>query len=295
MTISHISNNINLIKYLDFIQIFLSSINLIIKGVIISVYFNTDKDDNHQELTRIIIYEFFSTQLLTSFIMESDIKIYFYFFLQNLSLIIVSIFYTKNDRYYLFDTFASFFTGIIFFLIRKEWDLNMRLMYSEKYKFQVFFNYTFDYLNGLNCFIINVKDDKNIFYQDKLAKLLIKYEFCPDDNLNDPKNSYNTLFDNDPTKKKNILDNYFHIENLDENSPFIINMEKFFNFANNLTFYKADLIKDSNNDDQKTFCDNMKNEEIEILECILILNKLKYLNIFYYIFTSTLFLTHLNK
>ena len=56
MTISHISNNINLIKYLDFIQIFLSSINLIIKGVIISVYFNTDKDDNHQELTRIIIY-----------------------------------------------------------------------------------------------------------------------------------------------------------------------------------------------------------------------------------------------
>jgi len=242
--LSHFIRNRNIINFIDLIQIFLSSINLILKGLMVSLYYSTSINDNHEEITRIIIYEFISTNLLISFIMESDIRIYFYFFLQNLGLIIVAINRSIKDRFYQYDAFISFFMAFIFFMIRKEWDYSLRLIFSEKYKFQVYFNYASNYFNGLNCFTLNIQNNKNIYYKNNFAYFINKNEFVSSQNFEEENSDENQLLNflnNDDNF--DIFKKKFNVENIDENSPFFIKKENFFKFANNLKFYKRNSIK----------------------------------------------------
>jgi len=245
ITISHLIKNRQIIKILDLIQIILSSLNLILKGLLISIYYNNKIFDNHEEITRIIIYEFLSTNLLISFLFESDMKIYLYFFLQNLGLIIVAIKYSIKDRFYQYEAIVSFFISFIFFMIRKEWDYTLRLTFSEKYKFQVYFNYAFDYFNGLNCFTINIHNNKNIYYTNNFAQFVNKNEFSWLQDLNEPHKQLDNCLKNDENFE--FYKNQFIIKNIDENSPLFIDKEKFFEFANNLRYFKENSVKNFSN------------------------------------------------
>lgn len=282
MIINHFIKNNKFLIFNNYLQITLSSINLIIKGILICVYFNTKENDNNEELIRIIIYEFISTNLLISFILEADVRVYLYFFLQNTALVIVCIIYANQDRHYIYDAIISFFVAFTFFMIRKQWDYNIRLIFSEKMKFQIYFNYAFDFLNGLNCYNINIKKNKVIYYKDNLTSLfdMLKEkgfisrpripsfdEESPSKNNKKINPVEKNLGDYDILINEMEKENSFKLENLDENSQLLIIKNNFLEFLKNLKFFEKNQIEalkmPHNNGLIKDYNDKMEKENLE--------------------------------
>jgi len=114
------SRRITLIN--DHIQIFLSSFNIVGKGYILCLMLNTSENDNVEELLRIIIYDFFSTNIYLITKLEANIFISMFYFLFNFSLIILGCVYSIKNRNYFLEAFTSFFTFLIFYALRKQWD-----------------------------------------------------------------------------------------------------------------------------------------------------------------------------
>jgi len=158
----------------DHIQIFLSSLNMISKGFILCLYFNTHENDNVEELLRIIIYDFISTNIYLITKIEANILISFFYFLLNFSLIILGFYYSNKNRFYFLEGFTSLCTFIIFYALRKQWDFKQRHSFAEKIKFEKYFFYTVDYLDGLNGYNLNVRNKSMIFYGTKINSLITK-------------------------------------------------------------------------------------------------------------------------
>lgn len=153
--------------YHNHFQVFLSSMNLTLKGLLVCLKYNNDSTDNYAELLRIIIYDFVSTNIYLLTKLESDIRISLYYFLQSLCLMTCAIKYSNRNHFYYLEGMTSFFVYLIFYCLRKEWDYKLRCLFLEKIKFKYYFNYTLDFLDGLNAFNVNVQNDNNIFYNEK--------------------------------------------------------------------------------------------------------------------------------
>lgn len=153
-------------------QVFISSANLISKGFILIFIISTPDNDHVEELLRIIIYDFFSTNIYMITILEANLKLSIFYFLLNLSVIILGSIKASENRFYLLEGFTSFCVFVIFYSLRKQWDYKLRLIFAEKNKFQKFYLYTLDYLDGLTGYSINVQNKKMIFYGKKVYSLI---------------------------------------------------------------------------------------------------------------------------
>ncbi len=153
-------------------QIFISFLNLSLKLIIISVYYNTQNNDNEMELLRIIIYQSLSTNIYMITKLEANIFISLFYMFFNFTNIIISILFCRKNHYFHLEISVNFCVYLIFYLLRKEWDMKIRHLYAEKYKFETFYLYTFDYINGLNGFTLNINNNLNIFYNDKINNLI---------------------------------------------------------------------------------------------------------------------------
>jgi len=251
------------------IQIFLSSLNLISKGFVLCLHFNTDKNDNVEELLRIIIYEFVSTNLFLITRLEANIFISLFYFLLNLSIVILGYAYSFENRYYLLEGFTSFCTFLIFYSIRKQWDYKIRIIFAEKIKFEKYFIYTVDYLEGLNGYNINVQNNKMIFYGKKINTLisdLIENNFLIDwdkdqaRDLDKEKKFKDSDISNkiikhklDLQKKSQVQDKFFfdeyELNSKDENLTISL--------LKKLTFYK-------NYENQNSFTDKINLAEVKV-------------------------------
>jgi len=156
----------------DHIQIFLSSLNILSKGYILCLYLNTVENDNVEEFLRKIIYDFFATNIYLITKLEANIYVSIFYFLLNFSLIILGYFYSNKNRYYFLEGFTSFCTFLIFYALRKQWDSKLRLIFADRIKFEKYYLYTVDYLEGLNGYNINIQNNRTIFYGTKLNTLL---------------------------------------------------------------------------------------------------------------------------
>ena len=156
------------------IQIFLSAINMVNKGFILCLSFNTDHNDNVEEMLRIIIYDFVSTNIYLVTRLEANIFVYCCYFLLNLSLVIMGLIYSNKNRFYYLEGITSFCVFVIFYAFRKQMDYNQRVVYAEKSKFEKYFIYTMDYLEGLNGYNLNVQNNRNISYGLKMNGLMRK-------------------------------------------------------------------------------------------------------------------------
>jgi len=166
-------------------QIFLSSINLLNKGYILCLFYNSNESDNAEELLRIIIYDFVSINIYLITKLEANIFVSVFYFLLNFSLIILGYYTSVKPRFYFLESFTSFCVFLIFYLLRKQWDSKIRLIYAEKIKFEKYFLYTIDYLEGLNGYSINVQNNKIIYYGEKINTLiskLLEQKFLSDSN-----------------------------------------------------------------------------------------------------------------
>ncbi len=172
LIISIISKNKKFQILNDNIQIFLSFLNLTLKLIIVLIYFNTEYNDNEMEIIRIIIYQALSKNFYMITKLEANIFIALFYMFFNFILIIISILFCKRNHYFYLEICINFCVFLIFYLLRKEWDIKLRNLFAEKYKFEALYLYTLDYLNGLNGFTLNIKNNLNIFSNDKINNLI---------------------------------------------------------------------------------------------------------------------------
>ena len=171
MIISGRSTNKKFKFYNSHIQIFLSSFNFTTKALIICLFYNDSENDNFDEILRIIIYDFMATNVYLLTKIEADLKTSIFYFFLNIIIVTFSYLYSNQNRHYYLEGFTSFFVFIIFYCIRKEWDLKLRIIFGEKFKFESFYLYTIDYLNGLNGYTLNIKNNEKIIFNEKIYKL----------------------------------------------------------------------------------------------------------------------------
>ena len=183
------------------IQIFLSTIFLIVKGFVLLIYYpDIDGNDNIEETLRLIIYHFISTGVFLVTNVQANLYVYIFYFFNNLALIIFAYIKSTKNRYFHLEIFTSFCLTIIFYALRKQWDYQIRSIFGEKLKYEKLFLYTIEYIEGLNGFNMNFRNKTNIFYGKKTTNLLqsLKKEnyLCSEGKLNDEesKNNENILF-----------------------------------------------------------------------------------------------------
>jgi hypothetical protein len=249
--------NQKIFTFNNHLQIFILSHMLLIKGFILISLFNDPINDNIEEMLRIIIYHFVSTGIYLITLIESRFFIYLFYFLENLSLIIAYQIMSSKNRYFYLEALTSFCLFIIFFLIRKQWDFKLRVIFGEQQKFEKLFSYTFEYLEGLNGFNMNFQNKKSIFYGKKIKdhlETLQKNEFI-NKLINDPNSKSNSLSEiynenqgNSINKNKKENENEKFDVNLIENEMVLFQFNDInrdcltSNFMKNLYIYKFEEI-----------------------------------------------------
>jgi len=285
------------ILFNNHIQIFLSSLNMISKGFILCLYFNTDENDNVEELLRIIVYDFFSTNIYLITKLEANILISLFYFLLNFSLIILGYYYSNKNRFYFLEGFTSFCTFIIFYALRKQWDFKLRQGFAEKIKFEKYFFYTVDYLDGLNGYNLNVRNKRMIFFGTKINSLitrLLDEKFLLDRNSfkekeipeieknnNEPRMvdkelNNNIIFKNNSSLKirKNKSESKFSIEEFENINNFNNKDNLTISFLKKLMFYKKYEIMsptDSNYNINENLINTNSNQNLENLIFVIII------------------------
>lgn len=172
MLFSYISKNQKIKYIIDHLQIFFLSANMNVKILIICFYFNTETNDNSDELLRIIIYDFVATNLLILVKVDGTLFVHLFYFLMNLFSIFVCIIKSKNDHFYYLESYTSLAFSLCFFGFRKAWDYKLRLTYGEKLKFEYLFLYTNDFIKGLNGYHLNFRKDYSFYYEKNFWKFL---------------------------------------------------------------------------------------------------------------------------
>jgi hypothetical protein len=172
------SNRIKAI--LDHIQIFLFSLNINSKAIIIAIEFSSESYQMlaKQEyvlvaqLIRLIIYDFIVTKLLLTFKLDGKIVTHLSYSLFNLTTIIFCQI-KLNSKYFIYlDGIVGIIYSIIFYFFQKLWEYNIRLVFAEKYKFQNLFLYTNDFILGLNGYHLNFKNNHLVCYDEKFFKFI---------------------------------------------------------------------------------------------------------------------------
>jgi len=147
---------------------------MVVKGLILCFSYKNEQNDYVEEMLRIIIYDFVSTNIYLITRLEANIFVSCFYFLLNLSLIILGLIYSNKNRFYGLEGMTSLCVFVIFYALRKQWDYYLRLVFAEKSKFEKYFTYTMDYLEGLNGYNLNVQNNRKISYGLKIHDLIRK-------------------------------------------------------------------------------------------------------------------------
>lgn len=173
--ISYKINNISIKNFISHIQVFLISFFFNSKIFIINFYYNTMDNDNSEELLRIIIYDYICTNLFVLVKLECNLGINFFYFFMNLISIIISECKSNKPHFYYLDSFTSLCVSVIFYIFSKAWAIKIRDIFSEKYKFENLYCYTYDFLNGINGYQINFRNKKYIDCNPKFSNFMNKF------------------------------------------------------------------------------------------------------------------------
>lgn len=205
MVLSYISKNQKFILFCEHVGVFCIAFSLGVKGLMVNFKYNNPLNDHEAEMIRIIIYYFVSTNIFIFFKFQENFLIYFSYLVINILLIIVSEIYSNKNNFYFLEGFTSILFSAIFFGFRKVYDYLLRVIYSEKFKFERYYNYTFDFISCLNCFHVNFKNNDLVYYDQKFENFLnyLIENFKDSNFLNKP--SDKTINNNEFLKKENFI------------------------------------------------------------------------------------------
>jgi len=160
----------------EHLNIFFLVLSLTLKCFIINFCYNTDTNDNESENLRIIIYHFVSTNLFLILKFEANIFNFIFYFNTSIIMIIISTLKSNKNHFYFLEALTSFLFSFIFWGFRKVYDYLLRVNFAEKYKFENFYKYTFDFINGLNIFHVNFKNDIINYIDHKFEDILLSLD-----------------------------------------------------------------------------------------------------------------------
>ncbi len=160
---------------LSHIQVFLISFFMNSKVIIIIYFYNTPIHDNGEEILRVIIYDYISTNLFVLVKLEGGIFVNIFYFTINMCSCITAYYYSIIDHFFYLEIMTSFFVMIIFYSFRKIWAFKIRYVFAEKYKYKNLYSYTYDFLNGFNGFQINFKNKAYVDCNKKFSNFLTQF------------------------------------------------------------------------------------------------------------------------
>jgi len=234
--------------YISIFQIFLLSLNMNLKINLLCFVFNDEKNDNYNEIIRVIIYDFISANLFLMLKIEANIYISLGFNAMNIFSCINSYIHSNENHFYHLDMIIGFCLTITFFVFRKAWDYRLRVIFSEKYKSDKLILHTFEFINCLNGYHLNIRDDKALFYDEKFSNLLKNI-------IGNKENKSN--FNQSHIKQENIKPEIFNqnLFSLDGNNMIICFLKK-------LKLYKGENEEELNNEnfqniEEKLFSKNI--------------------------------------
>lgn len=79
---------------------------------------------------------------------------------------------TNNDFNIYYQEIIGIFLFLIFYLLNRSWEIKLREVFAEKYKFEHLFFYTHDFIFGINSYQLNFQKNNLICYDKKLNKFL---------------------------------------------------------------------------------------------------------------------------
>lgn len=156
---------------LHHLQILFSSLNFLTKSFFVCYYYRIPGEDHFDELVRIIIYDFISVNIFIITKLEGDIKTSLFYFIVNSIIIAISHKHSLKNRFYFLEAFTSFFVFAIFYIMRKEYDLKLRLIFQKQHKFERLYDYISDYIHGLNGYVLNIHNNDKMLYNCKINDL----------------------------------------------------------------------------------------------------------------------------
>lgn len=209
IVISYKISNEKIKSLIHQLQVFLISFFMNSKVFIICIYYNTTEDDNGEEILRVIIYDYISTNLFVLVKLDGSILVNLFYFFANMTSILVGNYHSIKNHYLYLEAMTSFFLMIIFYSFRKIWTYQLRYIFAEKYKYKNLYSYTYDFLNGFNGFQINFKNKMYVDCNKKFSNFLTnfieatkEYHCYTEDSKNDKSNMISeTLLYNMPNNK----------------------------------------------------------------------------------------------
>lgn len=268
--VSYFSYSISVKIWLRHILIFLSSFNFFTKAILVCYHYTEDSEDQFAELLRILIYDFISVNIYMITKLEADFKVSLFYFFMNILITIIAHINSQKNHFYFLEGFTSFFVFIIFYIMRKEYDLKLREIFLKQYKIEFLYDYTLDYIMGLNGYVLHARNNEFLLSNKKISELV--------------KNIYNNKeeikSDNPSFAQGNVKKYDENIENINNpcpNDDFSYNQEKIYKnsdktivlFLKNLIFYEnyesncvLNLLDDVENFQLKKTHSQIKNDDI---------------------------------
>jgi len=199
-------------KIFDHINVFIMTLTYHLK-IIFILYLYQDKLTKEQitgEILRIIIYQFVLTSLIILLKFEASFTIYTFYFLSNLSMIILIIINQNSKFQYFFEAVVSFANFYITFSFRKYFEYHSRSNFAMKYKVEGLSNYAFKFMKGLENNHIVLKQEKIVFINENFSNYL-DGEVLNSNNFNNNDSVNNNTDVNISTLNLNQRNNYLLI------------------------------------------------------------------------------------
>ena len=172
IVISHLKKSSSLNSVIYHIIVFSSSVFMNFKVIYIACFLITQENDNDSEIIRTIVYDFIQTNILCCIALDTRFSVTLILYLMNLTSTLVAQAKSSGNQFYYFDGLVSFIVTMFFYWYRKEMEVAHRVTFGDKYRFKKFYNYTREFIKGLNGYYLNISNDYSINCDSKMINLL---------------------------------------------------------------------------------------------------------------------------
>ena len=251
---SYIKKSLSYNNAINHIMIFLLSIFLNFKIIYVAMCFITEEDDQDSEIIRTLTYDFISKNILCLIALDKNILVIVALYLFNVfAVIVVEVKSGYTHPYYL-DNLVGLIVTVFCMYVKVLIEANNRSTFAKKYLFEMYFNYSREFIRGLNGNYMNIIDPSS----DHSPKM----KFLKDDELVDRITSKPRKFDS--SKKLLRIGETSKIQEI--NSILSINSSEFEDSKSQLpvdilslfTLYDEDKVSGNTDTNEKKLTDKLK-------------------------------------
>ena len=158
---SYIKKSLSYNNLINHIMIFMMSIFLNFKIIYIAIYLVTDNNHNDGEIIRALTYDFVTKNILCLMALDNRMPVIISLYLISLFTAVIAEIRTGSNNLYIIDNIVGLIVTVVCMHLKVLIEVNYRSIFAEKYLFQNYYNYSTDFIRGLNGNYINIVDDSS--------------------------------------------------------------------------------------------------------------------------------------